>query len=420
MAHNVTKTGPFYASGSITFSSLRNNFRDKNQVGPISASELRRNTNVTNIDPVVPDSTENSSISSFSNLALSTFRNSIKYYYITQTGNNTSTVQVANLTWNSNLSKNIRKWYFVQGNITHNNPNQPALNLQQSLSNMTFDISGTVKGAGGLRGGDPPSNNSFDWPNSATVGGPGGDAITISNTGSLHNNVTFIIGPAAQVYGGGGGGGKGNTGATGPNGACYEPRVTGGTYSNGWGEWYSYSRGGSCQCEWYIGCGNYLDHSNNITIDGVLYQTRPYNNGQQLQIGNGSYRSHRSNGGCNCWGWRSICHNTCIGQAYCGVEDPISRPGGPGGAGGNGGLGQGNNQNQSVGLAGAAGTPKNCPTYGADGINGSNGGQGGNWGQNGSAGLGSGGAGGGAGAAISGANYTVTGSTGSSNIKGSY
>ena len=74
------------------------------------------------------------------------------------------------------------------------------------------------------------------------------------------NNYGVWLRSNAELFAGGGGGGRGEQGTSGPDGACYTPRVTAGNLSNGWGEWYSYTRGGGCQCEWYIGCGLSLIH----------------------------------------------------------------------------------------------------------------------------------------------------------------
>ena len=62
MAISVTKSGPYFTSGAISFSAMRNTFRLNNPTGTISASELLRNTDVTNTDPILPDATENSDV----------------------------------------------------------------------------------------------------------------------------------------------------------------------------------------------------------------------------------------------------------------------------------------------------------------------------------------------------------------------
>ena len=62
----------FTSGGSESFAS---------DIAPISMSELKRDTNPTSANPIVPDSTENSAIGSVSDVALGQFRNSIKFYY---------------------------------------------------------------------------------------------------------------------------------------------------------------------------------------------------------------------------------------------------------------------------------------------------------------------------------------------------
>ena len=119
MSVSISKAGPFFASGPITFSELRRTFRAQSRkttssgsetfatdVAPISMSELKRDTTPTSANPIVPDATENSAIGSVSDVALSQFRNSIKFYYITQTGSDIY-FDIDALTWNSNLGKTI-------------------------------------------------------------------------------------------------------------------------------------------------------------------------------------------------------------------------------------------------------------------------------------------------------------------------
>ena len=81
----VTKSGPYFSSGPISFSQLRTNFAERSS-GTISASQLRRNTNIQEENPIVPDSTENEQISTGLNLSLLQFRNSVKRYIATQSG----------------------------------------------------------------------------------------------------------------------------------------------------------------------------------------------------------------------------------------------------------------------------------------------------------------------------------------------
>lgn len=116
MAVTISKTGPYFSSGQISFSALRNAF--KSNSGVIKASELRRDTNVKNTNPVVPDATENSSISSNTNLKVSQFRNSIKYYDIIQTGSDSDISFHSTSYWNGNQGKNIVKKVYIEGTMS--------------------------------------------------------------------------------------------------------------------------------------------------------------------------------------------------------------------------------------------------------------------------------------------------------------
>jgi len=148
MSFSVSTAGPYFSSGSISFSDLRNTFRGTD--GTISASELRRDTSVDSEYPVVPDATENSSISSSSNLKLSQFRNSIKYYDVTQDGTD-SGVNMSSMPWNSNLGKNIRKKFFINGTI--NSAGAAALRVDVDPSyNLGIDVNGGLYGYGGAGG----------------------------------------------------------------------------------------------------------------------------------------------------------------------------------------------------------------------------------------------------------------------------
>ena len=137
MSVSISKAGPFFTSGPITFSELRRTFRAQSRkttssgsetfatdVAPISMSELKRDTTPTSADPIVPDATENSAIGSVSDVVLSQFRNSIKFYYITQTGSDIY-FDIDALTWNSNLGKTINKTMFIEGNIGSDNALTP-------------------------------------------------------------------------------------------------------------------------------------------------------------------------------------------------------------------------------------------------------------------------------------------------------
>ena len=118
---------------------------------------------------------------------------------------------------------------------------------------------------------------------SGSVLRPGGDGVRMTGTANS-NNFGVWLRSNSELFGGGGGGGRGGGGTKGPDGPCWSPRATVGNLSGGWGEWYSYSRGGDCQCEYYIGCGNFLTEAGNnqITINdtggylhGRTYDTQP-------------------------------------------------------------------------------------------------------------------------------------------------
>ena len=98
MSVSVTKSGPYFvgAGTPVKWSDLRTYFKERSD-GSVSASELFRNTAEAERDPIVPDSTENTSIpvdaypaSKFSgngtNWKASLMRNSIKRYTANQSG----------------------------------------------------------------------------------------------------------------------------------------------------------------------------------------------------------------------------------------------------------------------------------------------------------------------------------------------
>lgn len=362
MSAAVTKAGPYYSSGSISFSSLRSNFKETSS-GSISASELKRNTTITDTNPFVPDATENTNISSSTNLKLSQFRDSIKYYYITQSGTDTN-FDIDTQSWNGNLSKNILKWMYINGTVGSNSTSSAASDFNAIAYNLTIDVAGNIYGAGGAGG------------TSATISGEsGGTALSVTSSGG--NNIVVFVRSSAQIYGGGGGGEKGATGASGSSGTCTNYATTSGCGGapgcpSGYSE-YSSGSGGCCQTYNYC-CGLF-----NCGCTACSQYTR--------------YR-------------------------YCIQQYAVS--GGAGGVGGDGGPGRGyNNLSGSiVGSVGAAGGSNNgCGS--TNGNQGETGGSGGDWATSGQNTTNSG-SGGGAGRAISGSNYSVTGTINSSTIKGLY
>lgn len=225
MTLSPTIRGNYYSSGSISFSSLRSNFRAQNLDGTfnddnaqISASELKRVTDISNTDPTVPDAYENSNISTNNNLKLSQFRGSSKYYVLDQTdvndnsGDNTSpgldlTTVSGVSNWNNNLSKNIIQSIGIAGTVGSYYPNQPAISINSDTSNVIINVSGEIYAGGGQY-----SVNS----------GLGGTAIYVNN--SLSSNTKVNVTTVARIWAGGGAGGKGGTGGDGGKGG------TGGSY----------------------------------------------------------------------------------------------------------------------------------------------------------------------------------------------
>lgn len=363
MSITVSALGPYYTSGPISFSSLRANFKESLS-GTIKASELIRNTSISNTNPIVPDATENVNISSVqSNLRLSQFRNSIKSYNLTQAGLDLN-LDITNQSWNNNLLKNVRKVVYITGVCATNSTSSVAASFNATAYNLIFDISGKIYGAGGTGG------------TSLSISGTnGGNALSVSSTSG--NNIVIFVRSNAQIYGGGGGGEKGVTGSPGNSGTCYsysqvrETYVTGNRCRScpgcapGWTQIDCYQREG--RCDW-----------------------------------RGQYR-------------KSVC------ERYVTVTTPYSVGGAPGGEGGNGTSGRGyNNTLGSLsGVPGTPGTTGGCPSYGGTGLTGENGGNGGDWGSAGGSTTNAG-SGGSAGRAIVGSNYSVVGNITSDTIKGSY
>lgn len=152
MAHNTSNTF-YFSSGEIKFSKIRDEFGFPG--GTIKASELVRDTDVQNTNPKIPDATENSnilsSVSSGSNWKASHFRSSIKEYELFQYDTDTDVI-LSSLSWNSNLSKNVKKKYKVIGKIGGTSSGGSALTVNGTIYNLTVEVSGYVLGYGGLAG----------------------------------------------------------------------------------------------------------------------------------------------------------------------------------------------------------------------------------------------------------------------------
>ena len=388
MSSAVTKAGPYFASGEIKWSSLRDTFRlgtpsddgatpGSSTTGTISASELRRDADVTETNPIVPDATENASIETTNNWKVSQMRNSIKYYYITQTNTDTN-YDIDALSWNSNLNKNILKWVSIDGIVGSNNNAASAADLNATAHNLTITVSGDIWGARGAGGDGSPIS-----------GEAGGNALTIASSGG--NNIRVNVETGARIYGAGGGGEQGTTGTTGTDGICFD---------------YEYKTVGS-GCNYCGDCGAGWERYGGCSTAGQ--------------------------GLCDCyssWGW-TWCNGRYQTAALCRRHTYTTVSGGIGGNGGNGGPGRGyNNQSGSLaGSGGGAGTAwPGCPnppytggvgTPGQPGDPGTAGGSGGEWGL---AGVNTpaSGNGGVAGKAVSGSNYSVVGVINNSTVRGAF
>jgi len=362
MSVAISKAGPYYASGSISFSSLRTNFKQSDS-GSISASELRRNTTTSDTDPIVPDATENSSVSTNSDLALSQFRNTIKFYYITQTDTNTN-FNIGAQSWNSNLTKNIRKWMYIDGTCGSDSVSSSASTFAATAHNLTIEVSGAIYGAGGAGG------------TSSTISGTnGGTALSITN--SSGSNLVVNVLSTANIYGGGGGGERGAKGADGLGGTCSEFKTV-------------------------DKCGDCPPCPTGWTASGACW----------------------SDGDCDrkmVWGgWNEHWWAVSAWTHYQVCTRTFSSAAGVGGEGGDGKLGRGHN-NPTGDLTGTQGSPggANNDCGSTNGNPGEDGGNGGDWGSAGgnTTNSGNGGIGG---PAISGSDYTITGIILSSTIKGTH
>jgi len=261
----TTNNNNLYNSGPISFSSLRSNFKETAS-GSISASELIRNTDTTNTNPIVPDSTENSGVpASNLNLRASQFRNTIKSYNLVQSGGVVDlNIAVPSNTvssfsgWNNNLGKNIVKTFTITGDCdssssyyyqttpptsgistqTYSTPGTYTFNLPSSTG-ITLKIAGGAGGAGGTDGGPP-----------AVVGGTGGLGryAEFEFSDFTSGALTLVVGGAggdgldsAQTNpAGGAGGSSGGGGAAGGTGGDDGPSGSSGGGGGGGGASYVY------------------------------------------------------------------------------------------------------------------------------------------------------------------------------------
>ena len=339
MALTASTVGPYFASGSISFSQLRTNFKETSS-GEVKASELLRVTDTTNTDPIVPDATENSNIATSTNLKASQFRNSIKYYNLNQGASDTDlnlTISASSL-WNGNLGKTIVKTVTLAGTTGSTTANTSAAVLDAAaVYNVLLVITGSILGDGGAAG------------TASTNGGNGGHALYIdtNDTGTV---TVRTSGASAQVYGGGGGGGYGGDGGNGGNGTW--------TTSSSW----SYER-----------CGGGSGFHNSGGYDQACSRQNPDAS---------SCSCRRPNYGFSGPQW--ACCDCCCTYRGTSTTRHYST-GGSGGAGGSAGLGQGYLQTRTFGGSGADGGTGG--SYAGDGGDGGDGGNGGDWGEAGTHGV---------------------------------
>ena len=370
----TSETGPFYASGEISFSSLRTNFKETSS-GSIKASELYRDTDVNETDPIVPDCTENrtsgplnNGISSANELKISQFRDSIKYYDLTQGSDTDTNLDIAaSSLWNSNLQYNIEKRVTLSGTSGSTNGNAAASLDAATVYNVLLIITGSILGTGGSAGTE------------TVDGGDGGNALYI-DTNSTGTVTVRTSGASAQVYGGGGGGGGGGDGGTGG----------GGKYSVSYTEQVGtgYNRGGPGGC----GCRG------------------------------GEYCGNRQGNGDPCCGGALGTPGECFCCFYDRqVNYTVNTNGGSGGDGADGGVGEGYLQSRTNGGTGAGGSGGGTNagtggqggdggdggTYGQDGEDGETGDTGSNGNRTGGSAGASGTSGGTAGRAVAGSGYTI-------------
>jgi hypothetical protein len=345
MPLTASKTGPFFASGSISFNSLRTNFKETGS-GSVSASELLRTVDTSNTNPIVPDATENANISSSLNLKLSQFRNTIKYYNLTQgSGDTDLNLNIGDDSasgWNGNLGKTIKKTCYLQGTCGSTNGSPAAYvatsETPKAARNLRIQVAGGVYGYGGQ-----------------PQGGNGGAALYVNTAGQG----TVVVYATGSVYGGGGGGGRGGIGGKGADGSYI---TTAQRYESVGGA------GGRSGGAYYQLCQNVC----NNTYGGNAYcQSNCYKTFGQGGCGCTCYSNEQSgDANCQCcWALRDYQYTT---YTY----------GGSGGTGDLGGYGEGYLQTRTNGVSGGNGNASTGTNAGNGGSGGTSG-SGGTWGNDG-------------------------------------
>ena len=212
MAVNVTKTSHFTggAGNPISFSQIRAQFGGS--ATNIKASTYLRNDDTavdwddeTTITSRVPDATENVSVATDNDWTVDSLRNTISNYLVTQSGTDTELEfsDSNTATWNSNLSKNIKKTFDVTGIVHADNTSDDALRFDGNLYNLEIEVdeNGAIYGQGG------------------GVGGDGGDALYVNNT---YTQRDVEIRSYGRIWAIGGGGSSGSDGSAGSALNCSE------------------------------------------------------------------------------------------------------------------------------------------------------------------------------------------------------
>lgn len=349
MAVAVNKAGPYFTGNTaISFRALQENFGGN--TNNVKFSTYKRNTDVDETNPIMPDATENAAVpTTDSDLSASKLRDTIKEYYIVQTGSNTD-FDISGQTWNSNLGKNIIKRAKIDGTCSASATSADGATFNATAYNMNIEVSGYIYGDGGA-GGSANSGN----------GGDGGDALYVNNTSARtaeSAKVKVKVNSNGRIWAGGGGGAGGFKGASGSNLACFfNSNYTFETYRGD-------ARNPSRAC-------NRTNCVSTREVSGVT----------------GNYTSHNCDGQGND---RSRCRGnqergqTCkeVYNKTCYYRHDFTVAAGTGGNGGNGGAGQGSNRTKADGNAGNAGNTNNCGANGnsSTGAKGNTGGAGGDWG----------------------------------------
>lgn len=165
----TTSKTELFTSGPISFSSLQSSLGGS--PSNVKFSTYLRNDDLNELNPVVPDATENESIPPISdpkNLGISSFRGVIKQYVINQSGldenldlnedriidNDVCAIVGYTGPWNGNLGKNIPKKVSIGGTCYASTVGKFGASINGFISNLEVEVSetGAIYGAGGEGG----------------------------------------------------------------------------------------------------------------------------------------------------------------------------------------------------------------------------------------------------------------------------